>query len=259
MTAASGAPQVNERSDTPVCRFYRLIPGAPEPRRADRSANGTLPADALRYCEPVTSASAFGWYVYPPLNFALTWDGAVIEWTYDGADAWLPLHAAQAPDFLEIFRSLAPSGLEALAPTFLSQGQQPGAVQVWSGYLAWTAPRWALLSRGVANHQRTQAYENFEGIFQTDTWFGPLFTNVRLTKTDSPVSFHMREPMFQVQPLLRECYRDPAFEILEASNLTPADWERFADTMMPNTDLMRARGHDAAATRQRRRGEETQS
>jgi hypothetical protein len=205
----------------------------------------------------VTSASSFGWYIYPPLNFALTWDGTVIEWTYDGAGAWLPLHAAQAPDFLEIFDAIAPDDLKECSPPFISQGLLPGTAQVWSGYLARTAPRWSLLSRTVINRPKTQSYENLEGIFEADKWFGPLFTNIRLTKTDSPVSFHMRHPLFQVQPLPRECYRDPSFEVREAGDLTGNDWESFADTVTRNTDMMRALGHNAAATRRRSRQEDT--
>ena len=37
---------MNESASPACCRFYRLIPGAPEPRRADRSADGTLPVIA---------------------------------------------------------------------------------------------------------------------------------------------------------------------------------------------------------------------
>jgi hypothetical protein len=59
-------------------------------------------------------------------------------------------------------------------------------VQIWSGYLAQTAPGWALLARGTANQEKTQPYEdheelwvsppseNYEGIIETDSWFGPL-------------------------------------------------------------------------------------
>ena len=239
-----------------ICRFYRLIPGAPDPRRADRSADGTLPMIAYRYCEAIASASAFGWYLYPPLNFSLVWDGTEIAWTYEGADGWYPLRGAQFPNFLKDFEQIAPAGLGALAPTFLVQGKLPGVVQVWSGYLAQTAPRWALLSRGVANLPKTQGYENFEGIVETDTWFGPLFTNLRLTRINSPVEFHMRYPLFQVQPLLRECYREPAFEVREAADLEAAQWQRFAATMTPNTEQMRPLGHYAVDTRRRLRGEE---
>ena len=121
--------------------------------------------------------------------------------------------------------------------------------------MARTAPRWALLSRGVANVPRTQGYDNFEGIIETDTWFGPLFTNIRLTRTNSPVEFHVRRPLFQVQPLLRQCYQEPSLEVLEVTDLKPDDWQRFAATIKPNTNQMRALGHYAVGTRKRLRGE----
>jgi hypothetical protein len=237
-----------------ICQFYRLIAGAPEPRRAERSANGTLPVNAYRYCEAIASASAFGWYVFPPLSFSLWWDGTETFWTYEGAEDWYPLRGAQYPDFLKTFKKIAPEGLGDLAPTFLAQGTLPGTVQVWSGYFARTAPGWALLSRGPANIPRTQGYENYEGIIETDTWFGPLFTNVRLTRTNSPVEFHARYPLFQVQPLLRQSYRAPSFEISEAADFNANDWKCFAATMEPNTHQMRSLGHYAVDTRKRLRG-----
>ena len=245
-----------ELAEPVICQFYRLIPGAPEPRRADRSADGTLPVIAYRYCEAIASASGFGWYLYPPLNFSLVWDGTEIAWTYEGADGWEALRGAQYPDFRESFAKIAPAGLEELAPPFLAQGKLPGVVQIWSGYLARTVPGWALLSRGVANLPRTQSYENYEGIVETDTWFGPLFTNIRLLRINSPVDFHIRRPLFQVQPLMRQCYREPAFEILEATDLAPEDWQRFAATIVPNTDHMRALGHYAVDTRRRLRSQD---
>jgi Family of unknown function (DUF6065) len=245
---------MTEPAASAVCRFYRLIPGAPEPRRADRSADGTLPMAAYRYCEAIASASAFGWYLYPPLNFSLIWDGTEIAWTYEGAEGWYPLRAAQYPGFIETFAGIAPEGLRDLAPTFLAQGKLPGTAQIWSGYLGKTAPGWALLSRGTANIPRTELYENFEGIIESDTWLGPLFTNIRLKRTHSPVEFHTSRPMFQVQPLWRPSYTEPNFAVLDSTNLTIDDWQRFASTMRPNTDMMRAPGHYAVATRKKLRG-----
>jgi Family of unknown function (DUF6065) len=236
-----------------ICQFFRLIPDAPEPRRADRSADGTLPVNAYRYCEAIATASAFGWYIYPPLSFSLIWDGQEIAWTYEGADDWYPLRGAQYPGFREHFEKLAPPELASLAPPFLVQGMLPGVVQIWSGWLARTAPGWALLSRGTANIARTQPYENYEGIVETDTWFGPLFTNLRLTRTNSPVEFHRRRPMFQVQPVNRACYADPTYQVLETADLTADDWRRFEATLTPNTDQMRSLGHYAVDTRKRLR------
>jgi hypothetical protein len=246
---------MEEAGSQVICRFYRLIPDAPEPRRADRSADGTMPSNALRYCEALTSASAFGWYLYPPLSFSLCWEGDQIIWTYAGAEGWYPLRGAQYPGFLDAFKQVAPGDLGTLAPPFLVQGMLPGVVQIWSGYFARTAPGWALLSRGIANKPKAQPYENFEGIVQTDSWFGPLFTNIRITRTNSPVEFHMRYPLFQVQPLMRECYAEPSFTVLEATDLKKEDWRRFEATIQPNTDQMRPLGRYAVDTRKRLRNQ----
>jgi len=48
----------------PALSFYRLIPIAPHPRRADRSAGGFLPLRGLRFCDPLTTATAYGWWVF---------------------------------------------------------------------------------------------------------------------------------------------------------------------------------------------------
>ena len=236
-----------------ICRFYRLIPDAPAPRRADRSADGMLPVRGYRYCEALASASAFGWYVYPPLSFSLVWDGVETAWTSEGADGGYALRGAQYPGFREFFENAAPGPVKPLAPPFLVAAREPGVVQIWSGYLARTAPGWALLLRGPANIPKNQGYDHFEGIVEADTWFGPLFTNVRLTRTNAPVEFHVRYPLFQVQPLRRESYREPSFDVVGFESLDAADWARFAATMQPNTDQMRMLGHYAVDTRRRLR------
>lgn len=241
-------------NETIVCQFFRLVPDAPAPRRADSSADGMLPVRGYRYCEALRSASAYGWYVYPPLNFSLVWDGTEIAWTYEGADSWYPLRSAQYPGFRQLFENAVPDDLKPLAPPFLLAAREPGVVQIWSGYLARSAPGWALLSRSPVNIPRTQGYEHFEGIVETDTWFGPLFTNIRLTRSNSPIEFSVRYPLFQIQPLLRTCYIESSFTISELKDLGPADWDRFAVTMRPNTDNTRSLGHYAVDTRKRIRG-----
>jgi hypothetical protein len=238
-----------KQAEASICRFYRLIPDAPLPRRADRSADGMLPTRGFRYCEALASASAFGWYIYPPLNFALVWDGVEIAWTYEGAEDWYPLRAAQFPGFRRLFEEIAPDPVKPLAPTFLAVAREPGVLQIWSGYFVGTAPGWALLSRGPANIPRNQGYDHYEGIVEPETWFGPLFTNIRLTRTNSPVEFHVRYPLFQVQPLLRQCYNEVSFEVVSLSELSAADWQSFEATVKPNTDQMRMMGHYAVDIR----------
>jgi hypothetical protein len=239
-----------------VCQFYRLVPDAPEPRRADTSADGMLMVEAYRYCEAMRRASAFGWYIYPPINFMLILEeDEQITWTYEGADARyaLTFQGAQFPGFRDYFSEVAPESIKALAPTFLTQAREPGVVQIWSGYFARTAPGWALLSRGAANIPNPQPYRSLEGIVESDEWFGPLFTNIRLTRTNSPVHFNKRYPLFQVQPVLRQCYREPPFEVCNLQDFTAADWQRFAATIVPNANPARDLGHYAVETRKRLR------
>ena len=64
-------------------------------------------------------------------------------------------------------------------------------------------PGWSTLIRPLANLPRSHLYECYEGIIETDRWFGPLFVNFRLTAINQPIHISMDFPIFQVQPLLR--------------------------------------------------------
>ncbi|HTT80793.1 MAG TPA: hypothetical protein VMF86_14045 [Stellaceae bacterium] len=234
-----------------TARFYQLIPGIPKPRRADRSADGMIPMRAYRYCEALTAASAFGWYFYPPLNFSLLLEGDEIFWTYEGADGCYPLGGAQFPGFSRFFEDRAPDAIKRLPPPFLTASRDPGVVQIWSGYLGWTAPKWALLLRKPVNIPITKPYEHFEGLIETNSWFGPLFTNIRLKRSDVRVDFHKTQPLFQAQPVLRECYDQPSYEVLTPDDMSAADWQRFGATLVRNNDNMRLPGHYAVDIRKR--------
>jgi hypothetical protein len=243
------------RERVPLVRFHRLIPAARPPERADRSAGGLLPTRAFRYCEAVTTASGFGWYVFPPISFRLHWDGHDMLWTYDGADAWYPLGTAQFPDFSAQFDAVAPEALRGYAPPFVAALPEPGVVQVWSGLLARTRPDWSLLLRAPANLPRSGGYELFEGIVETDRWFGPLFTNLRLTRTDLPISFDADFPLFQAQPLHRSVYSDARLSEFECTqDLDGRDWDDYRATVVKEGHPI---GHHASAVRRRRRAELT--
>jgi hypothetical protein len=259
-TFASADAVVDEvhTPDTPLATFYRAIPGCRLPQRADRSAAGTMPTRAFRYCEALTAASAFGWYLFPPITFSLIWDGGSdIIWTYQGADSWFPLKAAQFPNFSDHFDRVAPAGLKGFSPPFLAAFKEPGVVQIWSGLIARTAPDWSLLVRAPANLARSQGYDHYEGIVETDRWFGPLFTNIRLTRTNVPVEFDAEFPFLQVQPVHRSVYGPEldAFEVVPGLDRFAArDWDDFRTTVVvPNVDPHRQRGQYAVAARRQRK------
>ena len=58
----------------------------------------------------------------------------------------------------------------------------------------------------------------WEGIVETDRWFGPLFTNLRLTRTDRPVHLSSELPLLLVQPAPRVAYAEAT---LAASDFIP--------------------------------------
>ena len=240
--------------------FYRLTPNTRLPQRADRSAAGSLPTRAFRYCEPATSAAGFGYYVFPPIGFSIIWDGHDMMWTFEGAGEWLPLKSASYPGFRERFESLAPEEIKDYSPPMIGALQEPGLVQLWTGLIVRTAPGWSLHVRPPANLPRPGGYECFEGIVETDHWFGPLIINLRLTKTDVPIEFKPDYPLLQVQPIPRSVYDDATlnnYEIVpDVAQFEPADWDDYYDTVVrPHTQVVRPRGQYAAAARKRRSGE----
>lgn len=244
----------------PLIRFYVVTPGAPAPQRADRAAGGTLPTRAFRYCEPVTTAAGFGWLVFPPLDMALLWDGQAIRWTWPGADGWHPLSVAQFPGFRARFDAAAPAGLAGYSPPLVGALPEPGLVNLWSGLFARSRPGWSLLVRPPANLPRPAGYELYEGIIEADRWFGPLFVNLRLTRTDTPVAFRRDMPLFQVQPIPREAYADAALNgcVVEAGldRLSAADWADYDRSVVaPRRGGACPLGRHAAEVRRRRAAE----
>jgi len=251
MTAAADAT-------APVVRFYRIVPEAPEPMRADRSALGMLPTAAFQYCEPVCSASAFGWYVFPPAAFHVQWDGTDFVWTHDDGDTWQPLVSEHFPGLPERFDADAPEDMRGLAPPFLSRVAQPGVLQIWSGLLARTAPGWSILVRPPANLPRSQHFEVYEGIIETDRWFSAVFANLRMITANRPIEFDPTLPLVQVQPLQRATYDEAAlrsFDVVGSiASFTADDWDAYRHSIASRrTDRMLRPGRYATDVRKRAR------
>jgi hypothetical protein len=193
------------------------------------------------------------------MDFQLIWDGRDIFWHFDAAPDWLPLTSAvQFPDFSQAFDAAAPDALRGCAPPFLTVLPEPGLVQVWTGMMVRTAEDWSALVRAPANLATPSGYSVYEGIIETDHWFGPLFTNLRLMQTHRPVAFRADFPLLQVQPLPRQAYAE---QTLSATNLVPDmaalcdnDWDAYRQSVvLPSQDPSRDAGAYAVACRKRRR------
>jgi hypothetical protein len=226
--------------------------------RADPSVLGTLPARGFQHCEALRTASSFGWYVFSPIDFTLQWDGSQIIWTYRGAKAWYPLTSAQFPGYEAQFNRVAPRRLRGFSPPFLSAVPATGIIQLWTGLMIESAENWSVLIRSPANLPRNIAFDPYEGIIETDRWFGPLFTNIRLIKTDAPIHFGTEVPLLQVQPLHRSAYADEVSNnfrlVANPAKFSDDVWSRYEQTIVkPNLDPRRPVAAYAASVRRRRK------
>lgn len=254
-----------------VVTFYQLItqPGAPHmapprhPHRAAVDADGTIPAKALRYCEAIRTANAYGYHLYLPLDLSLRFDGVEIECSIDEdgtgtGSNWWPLNAsAHFPGFPDHFNQLAPDYLHDMVPPLVTPGETHSLVQLWCGSIARTKKDWSLLVRGPVNDsRRSLGYEVLEGIIETDQWGGHLFANIKLLRTDTVITIHAHHPFIQVVPVHRLSYGDAHLDDYAVDMTIPDDvWRAFGDVVIGKLDGSRPVGAYAVDVRKRKASE----
>lgn len=242
-------------------QFFQAIPQAPAPTRADKSVLGTLPTRGFRHCEPLRAASGFGWYFYPPAELAFQWDGAgeVLWWFNDEPQGRLR-EAMTFPGFTDTWNAAAPAELRGCAyPMLIPSDVQANLIQIWTGWLVRTPPEWSALIRPVANFAAPFGYLAHEGMIETDTWFGPLFTNIVVTNTDTPIVLQPFLPLVQLQPIPRAALR-LEHETHGFDAWSDEEWARYhATVVVPNRDAHRQRGAYAIRSRQRAAGQYDES
>jgi len=214
----------------------------------------------MRYCDALTSATGYGYWLFPPMDFRLLWDGDEVFWSYGDDETWLPVSgtdsgAVQFPHYAAAFDAMVPEELRGYSPPFLTPLRELGTVQMWTGLIARTRPGWSLSVRSPVNISAIPGLVTWEGIIETDLWFGPLFTNFRLTKTDMPVHIRSEVPIVQVQPVPQLAYREEtlaAFECSDVADLTSADWGQLGSVLLPHPNPVVRQGEYAVMVRKRR-------
>ena len=241
--------------------FHELIPHSYPPLRAWKNAFGQLP-DRHHKCEPVRIASGLGWYVFLPMDFQVRFDGVESTISLDEGQTWQPLTSFQYPDLVQAFNQHAPEEAQGYVPPFCMMTEDHSILQVWTGYIVKTAPDYSVLVRPPINVPISQGYYHLEGVIETDHWFGPLFTNLKLLRTDAPIHFHAHRPFVQLTPIHRAQYADSLLNDFVVrpgfTGLTEQDWQAYRRTVVePNADPVERRlGAYAAEARKRRAREE---
>lgn len=216
--------------------FFKFYEDAPSIVKADPSALGTMPASPFKYCEAMRTASSFGWYVFPPKEMHLYYDG--VECYYHEDDRWNRVKSeALDEETSEKWNRIAPQDCQELEPPFLSELAVPGVVQIWSGYFLCSPEDWSTLIRTPSNYEIFSSMSVYEGLVETDRFNPlPLFVNLRLKKTDVEIHLSPNRPLFQIQPIHRSCYGDVlqtarTFEVSDESAEEPFPWEKLSTTV----------------------------
>ena len=243
-----------------VVEFVKLVPEGRDPKRADRSGAGFLPGRAMRYCDALTTATGYGYWLFPPIDLQFLWDGEQVYWCYGDNTGWLPLSgtpssAAQFPGYSSHFDDIAPDRLQGCSPPFVTALPEFGAVQIWTGLLARTRPGWSLNVRMPVNLPGITGLTAWEGIVESDHWFGPLFNNFRITKTDFPVIVRASVPFLQVQPIPQMAYREDLLNdvvVRQSSEMSLDDWDQLSQVLLPDEAKLKGQGSYAVRIRKRR-------
>lgn len=251
--------EISKDGQDPLVTFYRFLPGL-KPRRGGHDAAGTLPHRAVQYCEPARTASAYGYYVFLPFSFQVEWDGGTEGlWSFDGGKEWYPLTETAYPGSFAAWDAISPEKCRGYCPSFLTFSEVPGLLQVWTGWFARTAPGYSLLIKSPANLPRSTGYDVLEGIIETDEWFGPVFANLRLTRSERPIAFDGMRPFLQAQPISRAEYSDAHLNrvsVQDAADMPGDLWDRYEESLIKPLMHDRERAHYAKDARRRRAAEE---
>ncbi|TNF21656.1 MAG: hypothetical protein EP318_06810 [Rhodobacteraceae bacterium] len=180
-----------------MLKFYALHDSLKPPMKADPAALGRLPLSAFQYCEAVRTASALGWYVFPPRDFSVLFDGQEVFLAEEGD--WRALRSEPLGPEVEAEWDARLAPRFGPVPNFLEDLSDTGILQVWSGYFVTTDPGEFLHVRPLVNVHTKSSHWCYEGNVETDHFAPfPLFVNLQLVRTNAEIFFPRDFPLFQV-------------------------------------------------------------
>ena len=257
----------------PTVEFFSIYKDAPLPARASADLMGAMPVRAAQFCVPLKAASGSGFYVYPPADFAVRWDGQrsdvswldgrgrTTEWQPldGGADVYLP-DSASVRAAVPVPRS---ADLESVmgadgTPFLNADPRAPSQMEITTGLVARTPPGWGILVRGLANWAPQRDHQVLDGFVETDWYRAFLPVILRLTTPGAEVRFFRRMPMAQLHlvplaALQPELGGEPGTS--GGIGEWPEDvWREFVTTRAPR-HLYQARGSYASASRRAERND----
>jgi len=227
----------------PLVTFFRVLPaGSPwrqpdhgKPRRARPEGTGMMPFRQAQYCEPSRQATQLGYYIFLPMSFSVRWHGGhEYDVSFDDEVTWYHLTEVAFPGSFAAWDAVAPENCKGYCPNFISTTTEEGMLQIWPGWFAKTRPGYSLWVMPPVNVGTSPMTHVLHGSIDTDHWFGPLFTNVRLTATGRNIKFDaQRAPFMQVVPIDRSSLGSKLLDDFAVRDGIPEElWPAYYETLI---------------------------
>lgn len=253
----------------PRVEFFLFNSNTPPPEPASRTVRGILPSRGVQMCTPLTAASGYGWYVFPPVDFALRWDGQTMEWSRladneparwyslsGGYDLWIEEDQEALRRAPERFRADFDifDYHEGRIPFIDTDPRLGNTCELNPGLVARTPEGWCLLVRDVPNWPKARDHQVLEGVLDTEWYGGFVPVMVRMLETNRVVRFYRTIPMAVVQPVPRAAVEASARPVPKPisgiENFPDEVWQRFVANRRRRLDG-KGRGTYAAERRKR--------
>jgi hypothetical protein len=260
-------------SAAPTVEFFSIYRDAPLPARASDDLMGAMPVRAAQFCVPMKAASGLGFYLYPPRDFAVRWDGQRSEVSWldgdglttgwvpldGGTDVHLPGGSAVRAAVPESRRDVLDSVMDAEGTPFINADPRAAAqMELTTGLIARTSPGWGLLVRGLANWGHQRDHQVLDGFIETDWYRSYLPVILRLTTPGAQVHFFRHMPMAQLFVLPLAAFRpEVAGETGTSAGIAewPEDvWREFVAARAPRHHAENKGTYASASRRAERTG-----
>lgn len=191
-------------------KVYKTHPKGCRIEKAEKTLKNTADKNGIKWCMPYKIANQMGFWLYPPIDFEITWHGGK-DFTYknyeeyDNSDYGIVHSMLRAP---ELAKSEKWNHMGIGRSKFTYGLVEAGVVQVYTGCIFKTPPNWCLQIRSPVNFPERQPYYVMEGILETDWMQYDIWINLVFTQKFKPLRFTPDDatPIAQLVPIHRQAF-----------------------------------------------------
>lgn len=198
------------REETLKLDIYKTHPKACKIVKAEKTLNGDADKNGIKWCMPYKIANQMGYWIYPPIDFEITWHGGK-DFTYknyedyDDSDYGIISSLLRAPEIAKMEKWC---GIGSGRSKFTYGIVESGVVQIYTGCVFKTPPNWCMQIRSPINYPDRQPCYIMEGILETDWMQYDIWLNLVFTQKFKPLRFKPSDktPIAQLVPIHRQSF-----------------------------------------------------